>query len=61
MSLSMWSKCNLIDCVHGGSDDAQQSQATSPFVRIMLAPSAHRRKASPRLRQPHTKGTSTTN
>ena len=29
----------------------------SPFVRIMLAPSAMRRSASPRLRQPHTKGT----
>mmetsp|Transcript_60850 Transcript_60850/g.168390 ORF Transcript_60850/g.168390 Transcript_60850/m.168390 type:complete len:322 (-) Transcript_60850:8-973(-) len=29
----------------------------SPFVRIMLAPSAMRRSASPRFRQPHTKGT----
>mmetsp|Transcript_83567 Transcript_83567/g.215227 ORF Transcript_83567/g.215227 Transcript_83567/m.215227 type:complete len:255 (+) Transcript_83567:745-1509(+) len=29
----------------------------SPFVRIMLQPSAMRRRASPRLRQPHTKGT----
>ena len=29
----------------------------SPFVRIMLAPSAIRRNASPRFRQPHTKGT----
>mmetsp|Transcript_12360 Transcript_12360/g.33731 ORF Transcript_12360/g.33731 Transcript_12360/m.33731 type:complete len:303 (+) Transcript_12360:341-1249(+) len=29
----------------------------SPFVRIMLAPSATRRRASPRLRHPHTKGT----
>mmetsp|Transcript_39104 Transcript_39104/g.87851 ORF Transcript_39104/g.87851 Transcript_39104/m.87851 type:complete len:210 (-) Transcript_39104:388-1017(-) len=29
----------------------------SPFVRIMLAPSAMRRSASPRFRQPQTKGT----
>mmetsp|Transcript_42087 Transcript_42087/g.132889 ORF Transcript_42087/g.132889 Transcript_42087/m.132889 type:complete len:210 (-) Transcript_42087:355-984(-) len=29
----------------------------SPFVRIMLHPSAMRRSASPRFRQPHTKGT----
>mmetsp|Transcript_71276 Transcript_71276/g.153757 ORF Transcript_71276/g.153757 Transcript_71276/m.153757 type:complete len:319 (-) Transcript_71276:22-978(-) len=29
----------------------------SPFVRIMLAPSAMRRSASPRLRQPQTNGT----
>mmetsp|Transcript_54421 Transcript_54421/g.154988 ORF Transcript_54421/g.154988 Transcript_54421/m.154988 type:complete len:266 (+) Transcript_54421:121-918(+) len=29
----------------------------SPLVRIMLAPSAMRRSASPRLRQPQTKGT----
>mmetsp|Transcript_42085 Transcript_42085/g.132882 ORF Transcript_42085/g.132882 Transcript_42085/m.132882 type:complete len:308 (-) Transcript_42085:44-967(-) len=29
----------------------------SPFVRIMLAPSAMRLKASPKLRHPHTKGT----
>mmetsp|Transcript_59882 Transcript_59882/g.144657 ORF Transcript_59882/g.144657 Transcript_59882/m.144657 type:complete len:253 (-) Transcript_59882:96-854(-) len=29
----------------------------SPFVRIMLAPSAIRRSASPRFRQPQTKGT----
>jgi hypothetical protein len=29
----------------------------SPFVRIMDAPSAMRRSASPRSRQPHTKGT----
>ena len=30
----------------------------SPFVRIMAAPSAMRRRASPRLRAPHTNGTS---
>jgi hypothetical protein len=29
----------------------------SPFVRIIAAPSAMRRSASPRLRQPQTKGT----
>ena len=29
----------------------------SPFVRIIAAPSAMRRSASPRLRAPHTNGT----
>src|SRR5579863_1046446 len=32
-------------------------EPASPLVRIMAAPSAMRRRASPRLRAPHTKGT----